>query len=166
MPVLRAVSGVLTDEQPGTRRYQALELVGRMGTEAAALLPELRRLVAAPEECGGWSAGGLAVALWRAGGDVAESLPVLSWAWEEHDDNRPGVAGARAEMGPAAASAVPVLRREVAAVRRHNDTGGTGRMRYHCADDELLLARARTVLEACGAWAPGAAVLGSRTRAC
>ncbi|WP_345282986.1 hypothetical protein [Streptomyces gulbargensis] len=149
--VLRAVSGVLTGEQRGTRRYQALELTGRMGPEAAALLPELRRLVGAPEECGGWSAGSLAVALWRAGGDVAESLPVLAWAWGEHYDNRPAVAGAWAEMGAAAAPAVPLLRREIAAVRRHNNTGGTGRMRYHCADDELLLARARTVLEACGA---------------
>ncbi|WP_309056375.1 hypothetical protein [Streptomyces sp.] len=145
---------------PGARTRRPHGGGGR-GAPAGAAPPGgraggVRRLV-------GRRSGGRPVA---GGGDVAESLPVLSWAWEEHDDNRPGVAVAWAEMGPAAASAVRVLRREVAAVRRHNDTGGTGRMRYHCAGDELLLARARTALEACGARAPGAAVLGSRTRAC
>lgn len=148
-PVLPVLSEELGAEH-WARRHTALRLVGRMGPEAAPLLPALRTLVAAPEENGGWIAGALAVALWEAGRDAAEAMPVLRWAWSEHHGNRPEVAGAWARAGSAAAGAVPVLRQELAAARRHNNTGGEGRMRYRCADDELLLSRARTVLAACG----------------
>ncbi|MBM7439379.1 hypothetical protein [Streptomyces sp. HB132] len=127
----------------------ALRVVTGMGAGAAVLLPELRALAASPERNTGWVAGDLAAALWEAGRDVEESLPVLLHAWSAHIDNRPGVAGVWAGMGSAAAPAVPVLREEIAATRRHNNTGGEGRMRYRCADDELLLQHARAVLEAC-----------------
>ncbi|GGV98566.1 HEAT repeat domain-containing protein [Streptomyces narbonensis] len=145
LPVL--ASGLGADHWSG--RVDALRLITRMGTEAAGLLPELRRLVASPEENGGWVAGALATALWEAGRDEDESLPELLRAWSAHVDNRPDVADVWARMGSAARSAVPVVREELAAVRRHNNTGGTGRMRYRCADDELLLRHGRALLEAC-----------------
>ncbi|MFI6416667.1 PBS lyase [Streptomyces sp. NPDC050842] len=140
-------SGLAADRRP--ERVDALRLVARMGTEAEGLLPELRRLAASPEENGGWVAGALATALWEAGRDAEESLPVLLHAWSAHIDNRPDVAGVWARMGPAARSAVPVVREELAAVRRHNNTGGTGRIRYRCADDERLLGHALALLTAC-----------------
>ncbi|MFF8835524.1 PBS lyase [Streptomyces sp. NPDC015130] len=143
LPALAA--GLAADHWSG--RVDALRLIARMGTGAAGLLPELRRLVASPEENGGWVAGFLATALWEAGRDAEESLPVLLHAWSEHVDNRPEVAGVWARMGAAARSAVPVVRDELAAVRRHDNTGGTGRMRYRCAADELLLAHGRALLE-------------------
>ncbi|MDV5143516.1 PBS lyase [Streptomyces sp. SBC-4] len=148
--VLPAVSsGLAADRWP--ERVDALRLIARMGTEAEGLLPEVRRLVASPEENGGWVAGALATALWEAGRDAEESLPVLLGAWSAHIDNRPDVAGVWARMGPSARSAVPVVREELAAVRRHNNTGGTGRIRYRVADDELLLGHARALLTACDA---------------
>ncbi|MEU3693638.1 PBS lyase [Streptomyces narbonensis] len=145
LPVLSL--GLTADHWSG--RVDALRLIARMGTEAAGLLPELRRLVASPEENGGWVAGALATALWEAGRDEDESLPVLLRAWSAHVDNRPDVAGVWARMGTAARSAVPVVREELATVRRHNNTGGTGRIRYRCADDELLLRHGRALLESC-----------------
>ncbi|MEU3744327.1 MULTISPECIES: HEAT repeat domain-containing protein [Streptomyces] len=145
LPVLSL--GLTADHWSG--RVDALRLIARVGTEAAGLLPELRRLVASPEENGGWVAGALATALWEAGRDEDESLPVLLHAWSAHVDNRPDVAGVWARMGSAARSAVPVVREELAAVRRHNNTGGTGRIRYRCADDELLLRHGRALLESC-----------------
>ncbi|MFD6275156.1 hypothetical protein ACFWFI_06230 [Streptomyces sp. NPDC060209] len=128
----------------------ALRVVAGMGAGASVLLPELRALAASPEKNVGWVAGDLAVALWEAGHGVEESLPVLLHAWSAHSDNRPDVVRVWAGMGSAAAPAVPVLRQELIAARRHNNTGGTGRMRYRCADDELLLQHARAVLMACG----------------
>ncbi|MGW7709735.1 HEAT repeat domain-containing protein [Streptomyces sp. NPDC054771] len=150
---LDTVLPVLSESLMAERWYQrhdALQAVARMGTEAAGLLPGLRRLVENPEENGGWVAGALAVALWQAGRDAEESMPVLLRAWSAHHDNRSDVAGIWAQMGSAAAPAVPLLRQELAAVRRHNNTGGTGRMRYRCADDERLLRHGRAVLQVCG----------------
>lgn len=145
LPVLSL--GLTADHWSG--RIDALRVIARMGPEAAGLLPELRGLVASPEENGGWVAGALATALWEAGRDEEESLPVLLRAWSAHVDNRPDVAGVWAQMGTAARSAVPVVRKELLAARRHDNTGGTGRIRYRCADDELLLGHGRALLEAC-----------------
>ncbi|MFB7588825.1 PBS lyase [Streptomyces sp. NPDC056169] len=145
LPVLS--SGLAADHWSG--RHDALRALARLGTEAAAALPELRRLAASPEENGGWVAGALATALWEAGRDTEECLPVLLHAWSAHADNRPDVAGIWARMGPAARSAVPLVREELTAARRHNNSGGTGRMRYRCAADELLLTHGHALLEAC-----------------
>ncbi|MHB6912161.1 PBS lyase [Streptomyces sp. DB-54] len=141
-------------------RHSALGVIGRIGPAAAPLLPPLRRLAASPEENGGWVAGVLAVAMWRAGADAEESMPTLLHAWSAHRDNRPDVAGAWARMGPAATAAVPLLRQEVAAVRRHNNSGGTGRIRYRCADDERLLRHARAALTSCGEEPPSSMPVG------
>ncbi|MFH8369848.1 hypothetical protein [Streptomyces sp. NPDC018031] len=130
-------------------RHDALRVIGRMGPAAAPLLPELRRLAASPEAVGGWVAGAFAVAVWQAGRDAEAAMPLLLHAWSAHRDNRPDVAGVWERMGSAASAAVPLLRRELASARRHNNTGGTGRMRYRCADDELLLRHGRAVLAAC-----------------
>ncbi|GGX21346.1 HEAT repeat domain-containing protein [Streptomyces noursei] len=142
-------------------RHSALAVIGRIGPAAAPLLPSLRRLAASPEENGGWGAGVLAVAMWQAGADPEESMPVLLHAWSAHRDNRPDVAGAWARMGPAATAVVPLLREGFAAVRRHNNSGGTGRIRYRCADDERLLRHARAALMSCGEeWSPSTSVDG------
>ena len=82
LPVLS--EGLAADHWSG--RFDALRLIARMGPGAAGTLPELRRLVASPEENGGWVAGALALALWEAGRDVEESLPVLLRAWSAHAD--------------------------------------------------------------------------------
>lgn len=147
--VLPALRTALTAKD-WSPRCDALRVVAVMGTGAAELLPELRALAASPEKNVGWVAGALAVALWEASRDVEESTPVLLHAWSAHIDNRPDVVRVWADMGSAAAPAVPVLRQELVAARRHNNTGGRGRMRYRCADDELLLQHARAVLKACG----------------
>ena len=131
--------------------HDALRVIAAVGNGAAALLPDLRLLAASPEKNSGWVAGALAVALWETGRDPEESQPVLLHAWSAHRENRPAVAGVWAGMGSAAAPAVPLLRQELASTRRHNNSGGVGRMRYRCADDETLLRHAHAVLDACGA---------------
>lgn len=146
LPLLTAALGA----EHWSQRHDALRVIAGMGTAAASLLPEMRILAGSPEENGGWVAGALAVAGWEAGRDAEEALPLLLHAWSAHPDNRPAVAGVWARMGPAAAPVVPLLREELAAARRHNNSGGRGRMRYRCADDEQLLRHARTVLGACG----------------
>ncbi|MET9917577.1 hypothetical protein ABZZ04_10895 [Streptomyces sp. NPDC006435] len=50
-------------------------------------------------------------------------------------------------MGPAAA---PPLRRDLASARRRDNTGGRGRNRYRCTDDERLLRHGRAVIAAVG----------------
>ncbi|MER5894154.1 hypothetical protein [Streptomyces sp. NPDC001876] len=147
--VLPALRSALTAKD-WSPQYDALRVVADMGASAAVLLPELRALAASPEKNIGWVAGALAVALWEASREVEECMPVLLRAWSAHVDNRPDVVRVWAGMGTAATYAVPVLRQELAAPRRHNNTGGRGRMRYRCADDELLLQHAGAVLEACG----------------
>ncbi|SFX60509.1 PBS lyase [Streptomyces atratus] len=132
------------------QRYDALRTIARMGAEAAELLPDLRRLRELPGDNGGWVAGTLAVALWQVGRDPEESMPALLHAWSEHRDNRPDVAEVWAQMGPSAAPAVPTLRQELAAARRYDNTGGRGRIRYRCANDEQLLRHGRAVLVECG----------------
>ncbi|MFD7493612.1 HEAT repeat domain-containing protein [Streptomyces sp. NPDC059832] len=146
---LSALSESLKAE-PWFHRHDAMRVIARMGTEAAELLPDLRRLQESPEGNGGWVAGTLAVALWQAGRDPEESMPALLHAWSEHRDNRPDVAEVWARMGPAAAPTVPLLRQELAAARRYDNTGGTARSRYRCANDEQLLRHGRAVIEQCG----------------
>ncbi|MGW1409684.1 PBS lyase [Streptomyces sp. NPDC002403] len=147
--VLSALSRGLVAEH-WFERYDALRTIARMGAEAAELLPGLRRLRESPEDNGGWVAGTLAVALWQVGRDPEESMPALLHAWSEHRDNRPDVAEAWAQMGPSATPAVPLLRQELAAARRYDNTGGRGRIRYRCANDEQLLRHGRAVLAECG----------------
>ncbi|MFF8713140.1 hypothetical protein ACF07T_17170 [Streptomyces sp. NPDC015184] len=147
------VPSVLSEGLAGERwfqRYDALRTIARMGTGAAGLLPALRGLRQSPEKSGGWVVGTLAVALWQVGRDPDESVPALPHAWPEHRDNRPGAAEAWAQMGSAAAPAVPLLRQELAFARRHDNTGDRGRNRYRCADDERLLRHGRAVIAAVG----------------
>ncbi|MFJ2895346.1 HEAT repeat domain-containing protein [Streptomyces sp. NPDC087218] len=147
------VLSVLAEGLAGERwfqRYDALRTIARMGPGAAGLLPALRGLRRSPEKSGGWVAGALAVALWQVGRDPDESVPALLHAWSEHRDNRPEAAEAWARMGSAAAPAVPLLRRELASARRHDNTGGRGRNRYRCAEDERLLRHGRAVIAAVG----------------
>ncbi|TXS73899.1 hypothetical protein [Streptomyces sp. sk2.1] len=147
------VLSVLSEGLAGERRFQrydALRTIARTGTGAAGLLPALRGLRQSPEKSGGWVAGTLTVALWQVGRDPDESVPALLHAWSEHWDNRPGAAEAWARTVSAAAPAVPLLRQELASVRRHDNTRGRGRNRYRCADDERLLRHGRAVIAAVG----------------
>ncbi|MFF8612269.1 hypothetical protein [Streptomyces sp. NPDC015350] len=147
------VLSVLSEGLAGERRlqrYDALRTISRMGTGAAGLLPALRGLWPSPEKSGGWVAGTLAVALWQVGREPDESVPALLHAWSEHWGNRLGAAEAWARTVSAAAPAVPLLRQELASARRHDNTGGRGRNRYRCADDERLLRHGRAVIAVVG----------------
>jgi hypothetical protein len=77
-----------------------------------------------------------AAALWRVVGDVDAALPVLCAVWKETAHVRREAARTMGEMGLMAASAVPLLDRELATVRRHNADRYGG---HSIHDDEELL---------------------------
>jgi hypothetical protein len=113
--------------------------VAQLGRAGAPAAPALRRLLDHPSP---WVRTDSAAALWRTIGDAEATLPALCRAWEENALVRPGAARAFAEMGRLAAPAAPLLRREIAAPRRHNcDAYRSSSLR----DDEALL---RTCAEA------------------
>lgn len=138
LPVLLAH---LDSDSPHTRR-SAAEALGELGPAAAAAAPRLRELLADPAV---WMRVDAAVALWRVSGDAGPVLPVLRSAWSENVHTRAVVAGCLAELGRAAAGAVPLLRDELAAVRRHNNEGDHYGTLDVCADEQLLLACERAL---------------------
>ncbi|MFF4394730.1 HEAT repeat domain-containing protein [Streptomyces sp. NPDC001480] len=127
------------------RRDAGLRLAGALGPSGASLAPRLRELIAA-----GTEPARAAVALWRVTGEPDEALPVLLDQWTAAPRTRPEIAACLAELGPAAAPALPLIRAEPAAPRRHNNTGGPGNMRYHVLPDVTLLDTCRRVLDAFG----------------
>jgi hypothetical protein len=54
-------------------------------------------------------------------------------------------------LGSAAAPALPLIREELASVRRHNNDNSTGNMRYDVASDKALLRDCRTIVATLGA---------------
>ncbi|MFK0018947.1 hypothetical protein [Streptomyces sp. NPDC090798] len=96
----------------------------------------------------GGSAARTAVALWRVTGDADEVLPVLIEAWTSAPAGRPETAACLVEMGPAAAPALPLIRRELASPRRHRNDDSTGNVRYDVASDEALLRDCRRLVAA------------------
>lgn len=98
LPVVR--EGLDSDHWYG--RSAALRILRSLGPAGAPLAPRLRELIAAhgtnaPE----------AVALWKVTGDAEAVLPVLLSEWTATPRSRPATAACLAEMGPAAAPALP-----------------------------------------------------------
>lgn len=143
LPVLLAH---LDSESPHTRR-SAAEALGELGPAAAAAAPRLRELLADPAV---WMRVDAAVALWRVTGVAGPVLPVLRSAWAENVHTRAVIAGCLAEIGPAAAGAAPLLRAELAAVRRHNNEGDHYGTLDVCADERLRLACRRALARISG----------------
>ncbi|WP_129305596.1 HEAT repeat domain-containing protein [Streptomyces sp. L2] len=125
--------------------YGAIRLTGALGRSGAALAPTLRDMIAAGE-----TPARAAAALWQVTGDPEEVLPSITEQWPAAPKERPALAAALAGMGPAAAPALPLIRAELASVRRHNNDGSGGNMRYDVRPDVALLADCRRVLAACG----------------
>lgn len=139
LPVVR--EGLDLDRWSG--RSAALRIIAALGPAAAPLAPRLRELMTA-------GAGGApaAVALWRVTGDADEVLPVLIEAWTATPADRPETAACLVELGPAAAPALPLIRRELASPRRHRNDNTQGNMRYDVASDEALLRDCRRLVAA------------------
>lgn len=139
--VLPALRELLAADGPDERRSAAAAL-GAVGPAAVDAAPALRGLLTSPER---WLRMDAAVALWRVTGGAGESLPVLRTAWEENRYGRVEIAECLAEMGPAAAPAVPLLRAELSRPRRHNVLdGGSGS--HDIEQDERLLSLCRAAL--------------------
>ncbi len=102
---------------PGGTSTAAAEGIAELGPAAAPAAGRLRELLF---DSSAFVRVHAAAALWRAAGDTGATLPVLLACWEEKVQVRCAVAGYLAQMGPAADAAVPVLRWELAQVRRHN----------------------------------------------
>lgn len=123
-----------------------IRAVGTLGAAAAPLAPRLRELIAArrlPDEA--------VRALWQVTGDAEEVLPTLLDYWRTAPRSRPEIAECLAGMGGAAAPALSLVREELASVRRHNNDGTSGNVRYDVARDEALLRDCRQIAAACGA---------------
>ncbi|MEV0318473.1 HEAT repeat domain-containing protein [Streptomyces sp. NPDC050658] len=148
---LRAVTGetervlpVLREALAGDRqsnRSLALRIAGSLGPEAAEVVPRLRELAAA--------GGSLeaTIALWKVRGEAAEVLPAFLAQWTGRPGDRPAIAACLDRMGTEAIPALPLVRAELAATRRHNNDGSPGIMRHAIADDELLLSRCRRIAD-------------------
>ncbi|MFF2325386.1 MULTISPECIES: HEAT repeat domain-containing protein [unclassified Streptomyces] len=125
-------------------RRSAVNALGRLGTRAAVTAPRLRALLGHEEP---WLRVDAAIALWDVSGRADQSLPVLLAAWEKNRPVRVRVAECLARTGVAGAGsdAAPVLRAELASVRRHNAMDG-GYGSHDTYEDERLLALCRQAL--------------------
>ncbi|MFH9609991.1 HEAT repeat domain-containing protein [Streptomyces sp. NPDC017448] len=144
LPVL--IEGLQSD-QVHDRRAAAVAL-GTLGPRAAVVAPRLRALLAHEEL---WLRVDAAVALWQVTGRAGEAVEALLAAWERSRHVRVRVAECLVGMGPVpeGAAAAPVLRSELASVRRHNAMdGGYGSHDIH--EDEKLLALCRRALRGAG----------------
>ncbi|MEU6234648.1 PBS lyase [Kitasatospora sp. NPDC047058] len=123
-------------------RRAAAEALTPIGPAAAEAAPALRAMLTAPDV---WVRVDGATALWHTTADTGAVLPVLTTAWAENPHTRTAAAACLTAMGPAAAPALPLLRTELAATRRHNAGFGSSHVIH---DDERLLATCRTAAEA------------------
>jgi hypothetical protein len=144
-PVVTVVREAL-DSNQWYGRAAALRILGSLGPAGAPLAPRLRELTAddgadAPA----------AIALWKVTGDAEAVLPVMLSAWTAVPRSRPATAACLVELGSAAAPALPLIREELASVRRHNNDNSTGNMRYDVASDKALLRDCRTIVATLGA---------------
>jgi hypothetical protein len=129
----------------GASTTTAAKGIAELGPAASPLAGLLRELLSEPPPLVRAHAAG---ALWRAVGDGGATLPVLLAAWQSEAHVRVPVAGYLAEMGAAAETAVPALRRELAQVRRHNhDIHSSDAVR---TDEELLRACSRALTRITG----------------
>ncbi|MEU6011880.1 hypothetical protein [Streptomyces sp. NPDC047453] len=99
------------------RHHEAADVLGRIGSEAKAVLPRLRPILDAGYE---WTRVFAAAALWDIGGQAEAGVvvPTLLTAWEENDATSNHVLACLNRMGPAAAPTLPRLRVGLALPRR------------------------------------------------
>ena len=135
LPLLREA---LTADRP-YNRHLALRIAGSLDAQATELAPRLRELMT---DEGSMEA---TIALWKVRAEAAEVLPTFLAQWTAKPDTRPATAACLVGMGAEALPALPLIREELAATRRHNNTGSRGIMRDACADDEALLRRCRRI---------------------
>jgi HEAT repeat protein len=136
LPVLRTA---LTASDSAARR-SAATAIGALGEAGAEAAPALAGLLGAAEP---WTRVDAAIALWRVTGNPERAWPVLRWAWEEMPYTR--VPTAECLAGPMTERAEPLLRGELASVRRHNAIDG-GYGSHDIFTDEKLLAQCRRAL--------------------
>ncbi|SOE07795.1 abaA protein [Streptomyces sp. Ag109_G2-15] len=125
--------------------YAALNLTEALGRSGAALAPTFHEMLAE-----GHTPARAAVGLWQVTGETDETLPVLLTEWSATPAQRPAIAAGLADMGPAAAPALPLIRTELASSRRHNNDDSTGNMRYDVLTDVALQKDCRRVLAGFG----------------
>ncbi|MEU6878856.1 HEAT repeat domain-containing protein [Streptomyces sp. NPDC046712] len=112
------------------RHHEAADVLGRIGSPAAIVLPRLRQMLTADYE---WSRVHAAAALWEIGGEPEAAVVVqtLLGTWEKNDATSNHVVTCLNRMGPSAAPALPRIRTELALPRR------SGRFRSTADDEEL-----------------------------
>jgi hypothetical protein len=141
LPVLRSH---LRRRDPQERR-PVVHILAGLGPAAAKTSGHLRRMMLADDDL--WLQVECATALWHITGDAEAALPTLLNAWTQNHHTRTAIAACLADIGPAAVPALPALRTELAAARRHNSA--TGVHGSHDIDtDETLLMRCRTAVDA------------------
>ncbi|WP_344530426.1 HEAT repeat domain-containing protein [Streptomyces albiaxialis] len=142
--VRRVLDAALREGRP-QERVRAVETAGLLGRHAAPLLPLLRERLADDDH-----RTSAALALWRVQGDAEETARLLVEQWRRHAFRLPDIAACLAELGPAAAPAVPLARAELARARRHGNNDAAGNTRHHVDLDEALRHDCRRVLAANG----------------
>ncbi|MDC0767075.1 HEAT repeat domain-containing protein [Streptomyces sp. HD] len=138
------------ESQRWSEQNSALKAAGSLGPAGAPLAPRLRELLPGRD-----AQPDMIMALWQITGDVDGMLPTLLDKWAALPRTRPAVAACLTEMGPAAASALPLIQEELSSQRRHNndrrnDDSSTMSMRYDVAADERLLADCRRLVTPTG----------------
>jgi HEAT repeat protein len=127
----------------GRYTSDSVAALGQMGPAAAEAAPRLRELLSAPEP---WRRRAAVVALWRITGDTQVALPALQGLWQENSRMRPDIALCFGQMGAAAAEVEPLLRQEIATLRRHN-ASESGHSSHQVHEDEALLLTCRSILD-------------------
>ncbi|MDX3540607.1 HEAT repeat domain-containing protein [Streptomyces sp. MB09-01] len=121
------------------RNFDAVNLAGRIGPPAAAVLPRLRQMLndqlkqnARNEQDGSavlndsWTLVHVAAALWDIGGDEEADVvvPTLLAAWKDNDSTARHALACLDRMGPAAHPALPQIRTALAQPRRGDNAWG------------------------------------------
>jgi HEAT repeat protein len=116
---------------------KAVEMIAELGQAAAPHVPALRALLTEPDDRG-WRRLHVAEALWRTTGDANTVLPLLTAVWAVNAHVRPAAARCLADMGPAAAPALQLLKDELARPRRHGASDTAWSTDQVPADEELV----------------------------
>jgi hypothetical protein len=135
----------------------AAEAIAEIGPAASSAVPKLQEL-AHGGRAEQWTNLEVARALWRTAGDSATAVPLLTALWKDNPYTRRTIAKCLAEMGQAAAPAVPLIREELGNRRRHTARDHGWSSDQVPSDLELLRA-CETVLT--GAGLAGAGLAGT-----